>query len=96
MTTTINLVCRNPRHNHDARLVSRWDDGRDGAWKPTAGFGPAYGEAYAIIWGPSDDDPEGEMHGRYKFPCGAAITQERLHGLLDEARALGRTEITLG
>ncbi|WP_407358027.1 hypothetical protein LTA6_002619 [Microbacterium sp. LTA6] len=95
MTTTVNLVCRVSGHDHDARLLSRWDDGRNGGWKPKPGFKPTYGEDFALIWGPSENDPKGEVHGRYKFPCGAEITQARLHARLDEARALGNTEITL-
>lgn len=95
MTTTVNLTCRNPRHDHDARVVSRWDDGRNGTWKPRPAFKPALGEAHAIIWSPSEEDPKGVVHVRYNFPCGAEVTQERLHSLLDEARSLGNTEITL-
>lgn len=95
MAATVNLVCRVAAHGHDARLVSRFDDRRNGEWKPAEGFKPAYGEGFAIVWGPSDTDPKGEMHGRYKFACGAEVTQARLHSLLDEARALGHTEISL-
>lgn len=36
-----------------------------------------------------------DLHLRYKFECGAEVTQERLHSLLDEARALGNQEISL-
>lgn len=95
VTTTVNLVCHIAGHDHDARLLSRFDDRRNGEWKPAPGFKPEYGEAYAIIWGPSDDDPQGEMHGRYKFPCGAEVTQARLHALLDTARSEGKSSITL-
>lgn len=95
VTTTVKLVCRAVGHGHDSRLVSRFDDRRNGEWKPAQGFKPAYGEDFAIVWGPSATDPRGVMHGRYKFSCGAEITQARLHAQLDEARALGEAEITI-
>lgn len=91
VTTTINLVCRNPRHGHDARLVSRFNDRVNGEWKPLPAFKRPIGEDFALIW-----DETGDMHLRYKFPCGAELTQERLHAELDKARALGNPEITLG
>jgi hypothetical protein len=71
--------------------VSRWDDGRDGTWKPRPAFKPQIGEGQAIIW-----EPSGDMHIRYKFPGGAERTQERLHAELDAARAKGEPSITLG
>lgn len=64
-------------------------------WRPAKGFKRPLGEDHALIWGESDEHEHGSMHIRYKFPCGAEITQGRLHALLDEARSLGRTEITL-
>ncbi|OAN28999.1 hypothetical protein A4X17_05275 [Plantibacter sp. H53] len=74
--------------------MSRWSD-RRGAWVPLPGFRPELGEGYALIWSPTTGDPKGEMHVRYKFPGGAEVTQTRLHFLLDAARTLGRTEISL-
>lgn len=87
VTTTVNLLSH-------GTVVSRWND-RRGAWVPLPGFKPKFGDGYEIIWVPSDTDPEGEMHMRYKFPGGAVVTQERLHALLDKARANGEPSITL-
>jgi len=96
VTTTIRIVCRVPEHDHEARMVSRWDDGRNGEWRPRPAFKRQLSDDKALIWSPSDRDPRGEVHLRYKFPCGAEATQARLHALLDDARALGRSEINLG
>lgn len=90
VTSTISLVCRNPRHGHDARLVSRFNDAVNGEWKPLPAFKRPIGEDFALIW-----EPTGDMHLRHKFPCGAEVTQARLHTLLDEASALGQTEISI-
>ncbi|WP_353816281.1 hypothetical protein [Agromyces sp. SYSU T00266] len=87
MASTVNLLSR-------GTLVSRWND-RRGAWVPLPGFEPKFGEGYAIIWSPTDDDLNGEIHVRYKFPGGAEVTQARLHSLLDTARSLGLPEISL-
>lgn len=93
VATTVNLTSQ-------GRLVSRWND-RRGAWVPLPGHElkhhskSADGSGYAIIWSPSDHDPKGDVHVRYKFPGGAERTQERLHSLLDEARTLGKTVVSL-
>ena len=86
VATTVNLTSQ-------GRLVSRWND-RRGPWVPLPGFRPKLGEDYALIWSPSDQDPKGVIHARYKFGA-SEITQERLHSLLDEARTLGKTVISL-
>jgi hypothetical protein len=88
MTTTVNVLFQ-------GRLVSRWND-RRGPWVPLPDYKPRLGENYALIWSPSDEDPKGQIHVRYKFAGGVEVTQVRLHSLLDTARALGNTEITLG
>lgn len=90
VTTTVTLVCRNSGHDHDARMVSRFDDARNGEWKPSQGFQRPLGEAKALVM-----DTTGDLHLRYKFACGAVITQARLHSLLDEARTNGESSITI-
>lgn len=94
MAFTVPLVCRNPRHDHGARLLSRWNDAR-GAWSPLPAWWRPLGEGVALIWEPSDEHEYGEVHLSYEFACGARVTQARLHSLLDEARALGNPEVTL-
>lgn len=84
---TVNLT-------HLGTVVSRWSDAR-GSWAPLPGFKPTLGEDYAVIWAPSDEEPNGVTHVRYKFRGGAEVTQERLHSLLDEARALGNSKIAI-
>ncbi|MDN3310545.1 hypothetical protein QWJ90_06350 [Microbacterium oryzae] len=96
MAFTVNIVCRASGHDHDARLLSRFTDRVNGAWKPLPSYKPTLGEEFALIWEDSEEHADGEIHLRYKFPCGAEVTQERLHSLLDAARAKGESEITLG
>lgn len=79
---------------HQGTVVSRWNDAR-GQWAALPGFKPKLGVDYALIWSPSPTHPHGVMHARYKFRGGAEVTQSRLHAMLDEARALGKTEIAL-
>ncbi|MFT3799457.1 hypothetical protein [Microbacterium sp.] len=87
MTATVNLLSH-------GTLVSRWND-RRGAWVPLPGFETKLGEGYDLIWGPSDTDPNGEIHRRFKFPGGAVVTEARLHAELDKARATGKPSIDL-